>query len=252
MRQLTVLVIFKALATLRTERKRTYLGFLWWFFEPLFLMLVFYILFDRLLDRGGEDFVPVLLTGLVFWQWFGNSIPHCMLSIRNALPLMRSVRVEPEVFPLATLLSDSVKFMLVLVVLLTALIALGYSPGLSWVALPAVLFVELVLTCGVCLIVAATVPLLPDLQFVISPLLQGMFFLSGVFFTIDSVSPDMRHYLEWNPMAVLIDCGRSILLYNEFPDPWRLARVFLAAVVCLGIGVFLLRILASKYPKLPD
>lgn len=244
------LVLFEALAALRTERQRTYLGFLWWFFEPLFLMAVFFVVFGVFMERGGPDYLPVLLCGLVIWQWFGNSIMHCATSIQSALGLMRSVRVEPAVFPLATFLADSVKCMLVFVVLALVLVSMGYEPSLAWFALLPVLFVEGLLACGGCLVVAALVPFIPDLRFVISPLLRGMFFVSGVFFTIDSISPKARHWLEWNPMAVLIDCGRNILMYSQLPDPVRLGRVLVMALALFGLGVFLLRTLSHRYPKL--
>lgn len=249
-RHFVTLVLFEALAALRTERQRTYLGFLWWFFEPLFLMLVFYVVFGVFMQRGGPDYLPVLLCGLVLWQWFGNSIMHCAMSIQSALPLLCSVRVEPAVFPLATFVADSVKCMLVFVVLGVVLVFMGYAPTIEWLALIPVLFVEGVLGCGACLIVAALVPFVPDLRFVISPLLRGMFFVSGVFFTIESISPKARHWLEWNPMAVLIDCGRNVLLYSQLPDPARLGRVLLIALLAVVVGTLLLHRFSHRYPKL--
>ncbi len=252
LRHFSALVLFKALATLRTERQRTYLGFLWWFFEPLFLMLVFYVVFGMLLDRGGPDFVSILLCGLVLWQGFGNSIRHCTTSIREAGAVLRSVRVSVGVFPLATFVVDSVKSFLVLLVLMLMLTPLGYLPNDAWLMLPVVLGVQLILTCGACLVVAAIVPLLPDLRFVINPLLQGLFFVSAVFYTFDSVPPDMRHWLEWNPVAVLIDCARNILLRAEWPDPLRLLRILPIALLLVGVGTLLLRRFAASYPKLSE
>lgn len=254
LRHFSALVLFKALATLRTERQRTYLGFLWWFFEPLFLMLVFYVVFGMLLDRGGPDYVSVLLCGLVLWQGFGNSIRHCTTSIREAGAVLRSVRVSVVVFPLATFVVDSVKSFLVLLVLMLMLMLapLGYLPNEAWLMLPVVLGVQLILTCGACLVVAAIVPLLPDLRFVINPLLQGLFFVSAVFYTFDSVPADMRHWLEWNPVAVLIDCARNILLRAEWPDPVRLLRILPVALLLVGVGTLLLRRFAASYPKLSE
>lgn len=251
-RHFVTLVLFKALATLRSERQRTYLGFLWWFFEPLLLMLVFYIVFDVLMHRGGPDFIAVLISGIVLWQWFGKSIMNCATSVQAGLPLMRTVRVEPAVFPLATLLSDCVKFTLVLAVLIVVLMALGHPPHWSWFALVPVLIVEFLLTCGCCMIVSSLVPFMPDLRFVISPLIQGMFFLSGVFFTMDSLSPQAQEYLELNPMAVLIDSGRKILLYGHVPSMERLAVVLVEALVVLTVGIVLLRNFSSRYAKLAD
>ena len=51
------LILYKTLAELRTEAAKTYVGFLWWFFDPIIFMFTFYLLFEVLLDRGTEDFV---------------------------------------------------------------------------------------------------------------------------------------------------------------------------------------------------
>lgn len=252
MRQFAVLVGFKALAELRTERQRTYLGFLWWFFEPAFFMAVFYSVFAVLLNRGGPDFVAVLLSGLVLWQWFNNSIMHCANSVQSGMGLMRSVPVEASLFPLSTFIADSFKFLAVLVVLFGLIVFMGHPPRLAWLALPFVLLTELVWACGASMLVAALVPFVPDFRFVIAPLLQGMFFLSGIFFTMDSIPPHMRRWLEFDPMAVIIDCGRNILLYGKLPDAWRLGRMFFVGLVVLAIGIWLLRVMTHRYPKLAD
>lgn len=251
-RRFTVLVMFKALGTLRTERKRTYLGFLWWFFEPLLLMLVFYIVWGKLFQRGGPNYLSVLLSGIILWQWFGNAVMHSTMAVQGVLPLLRGVNVSPAVFPLATFVSDSIKFSLVVVVLLVVLTFLGHPPQLAWFALLPVLAVEGLLVCGCAMIVASVVPFVPDLRFVVAPLIQCMFFLSGIFFTIDSVAPHLQHYLEWDPMAVLIDCGRKVLLHGQMPDPWRLGRIALVAVVLCAIGAGLLKLFAPRYPKLAN
>jgi lipopolysaccharide transport system permease protein len=252
LRRFTVLVAFKALAELRSERQRTYLGFLWWFFEPTFFMLVFYLVFEVFMRRGGPDFVPSMLTGLILWQWFANAVMHSTTAIQSAMSLLRNTRVPVAVFPLATLVADSVKFAFVFVVLILLLTALGDPPTVAYAALPLVLLTEFILTCGVCFLVAGVVPFLPDLRFVISPLLQGMFFLSGIFYTMDSVSPGMRRWLESNPMAVIIDVGRQIMLHGRIPDAGRLATMFCVGLAILLLGAYMVTALSHRYPKLAD
>ncbi|MGB8633716.1 MAG: ABC transporter permease [Rhodanobacteraceae bacterium] len=246
------LVLFKTLAELRNERQRTYLGFLWWLFEPAFFMLVFYLVFDVLMKRGGPDYVPMLLSGLILWQWFNNGIMHCTTSIQTALPLARTVKVPMTLFPLATILADTTKFAFVFVVLVGVLWALGHPPNFAYIALPVVLFAEFTFTCGVSFLVAAIVPLVPDLRFVISPVLQGLFFLSAIFYSFDSVSPEMRHWLNYNPMAVMIDSGRQIILYGQIPDLGRLVLLTLVGAIVLLAGVGAVSRLTPVYPKLAE
>ena len=82
------IVLFKAYADLRAERERTYLGFVWWIFEPLTYMFVLWLAFDVILSRGGEGFVLFVLVGLVPWQWFKSTVTHGANSVLAARKLI--------------------------------------------------------------------------------------------------------------------------------------------------------------------
>ncbi len=103
------------MAGLRAEAARNYLSFLWWVLEPLFSMLVFYIVFGLLFQRGTEDYVPFLLVGLVSWQWFANTVKHSMTSIYGNGRLMNQVDLPKVIFPSIVVVMDLVKFSFVLV-----------------------------------------------------------------------------------------------------------------------------------------
>ncbi|MDN5924688.1 MAG: ABC transporter permease [Xanthomonadales bacterium] len=251
-RHFMVLVLFKTLAELRGERQRTYLGFLWWLFEPAFLMLVYYLVFGKFLNYGGQDYVAVLLCGLVLWQWFGNAVIHCATSIQTAMPLARTVKVPMALFPLAVLLADTIKFAFVFVVLILVLVAMGYAPTFAYVWLIPVLVAEFVFTCGVCFIVAAVVPMLPDLNFVVGTALQALMFLSAVFFQINTLSPVAQHWLAYDPMATIIDNGRNVILFGQPPALEHIAIICGFAIIALACGLMLVHILTPRYPKLAD
>ena len=44
------ILLYKTYAELKVEAQRNYLGFLWWIGEPMLFMLVYYFLFERLLN----------------------------------------------------------------------------------------------------------------------------------------------------------------------------------------------------------
>ena len=51
------IIFYKTWADLRAEASRAYIGFLWWFIEPILYMGTFYVLFGLGLRMGGEGFV---------------------------------------------------------------------------------------------------------------------------------------------------------------------------------------------------
>jgi len=92
-------------------------------------------------------------------------------------------------------------------------------------------------------------PLLPDLKVAIDNGLMLLFFLSGVFFDINQVQEPVRSYLLLNPMAVLIDEYRNVLLAGSWPQPMRLLGPTVLALV-LGLGALaILHRLELRYAK---
>jgi lipopolysaccharide transport system permease protein len=245
------LVLFSTYAELRAERARSYLGLIWWILEPAMNMAVYYFVFAVILRSSQPDYIPFLLVGLTLWQWFKSCVSHGGYSIWQQLPLIRQVRLPAHVFPSVQILADTVKFVFILALLLCVLWFSGHPPNVAYVALLPVLLVELVFAAGTAYCMAAIVPFLPDLRFVIEQLLQVMMFLSGVVFALDMVPESLRGWFALNPMVVLVDAGRSIILYGRWPDWIALGRVTLISLALYAFGTFLIARLQARYVKLP-
>jgi lipopolysaccharide transport system permease protein len=249
---LVELILFSTYAELRAERARSYLGVLWWIIEPAMNMAVYYLVFAVVLKSGGPDYVPFLLIGLTLWQWFKSCVSHGGYAIWQQLPLVRQVKVPVQVFPSVQVLADSVKFVFILALLLVILWGYGYAPTWSYLALVPVLLVELVFAAGVAYFVSAAIPFLPDLRFVIEQVLQVTMFLSGVVFALDVVPQPWRGVFMLNPIAVLVDAGRGILMHGAWPNWSALGVVALISfALYVGASLLLLR-LTPRYVKLPS
>lgn len=245
------LIFYKTYADLKAETERTYLGFLWWIFEPIMFMLVFYIIFGLLMNRGPEDFVPFLLIGLTTWQWMKSCINHGANTILQNRALLQRVYLPKVIFPTVLILTDTVKFIFIFALLLVYLWLSGHTPTAFYLALPAILLTQLLLITALTYFTAALVPFIPDLRFVIETLLTGAFFLSGIFFVASEVVPEKyRFYFYLNPMANLIEDYRLVLMYKAWPD-WS-ALTLIAAASALGIwgGAAFLRRFEYLYPRI--
>jgi lipopolysaccharide transport system permease protein len=245
------LTLFATYAELRAERARSYLGLLWWIIEPAMNMAVYYLVFAVILKTSQADYVPFLLVGLTLWQWFKSCVSHGGYAIWQRLPLIRQVKVPVQVFPTVQILADTVKFAFILALLLVILWSYGYAPNRAYLALPLVLLVELVFAAGVAYLVSAALPFLPDLRFVIEQVLQVLMFLSGVVFALDNVPQPVRGIFMLNPIAVLVDAGRGILMHGRWPNWNALGVVTLIALAMYALATLLLARLTPRYVKLP-
>lgn len=245
------LILFSTYAELRAERARSYLGFLWWIIEPAMNMATYYLVFAVVLRTRQPDYVPFLLVGLTLWQWFKSGVSHGGQSIWQHLGLIRQVRLPLQVFPSVQILADTVKFAFILALLIAILWTSGYKPSVAYFALVPVLLVELIFTAAAAYLVAAVMPFVPDLRFVIEQVLQVVMFLSGVVFSLDSIPPELRRWFELNPIVDLIDAGRDILMHARWPNWIALGRVTLISLAFFALGTYLIQSYTPRYVKLP-
>ena len=244
------LVLFKAIARLRKEMSKYYLNFLWWIFEPILMMMVFYFVFGVFMHRGTHDFIAFLLIGLVPWNWFSKSVEGSANSILDGAGLMLLVNIHKTFFPLEHLLQDAIKQMIVFTILLVFLFFYLGGCGITWTILPLIIIIQTVLNVAVSFLFAAAVPFFPDLRFIISTGVRLMFFGSGIFYDVERfVSSKYQSILYLNPMAGIIKAYRDILLYDKWPDWTYLMKVFFGGFMLLIFAVWLISSLNYVYPK---
>lgn len=242
-------VLFKAYADLRTEAERTYVGFAWWIVEPVLYMAIFYLVFAVVLGARTDNFIAFLLIGLTVWRWFQATIMSGSMSISQSRGIINQVYFPKMVLPTVSVLTNTVKFLVVFVLLLIFLIVLGYAPSVVWGAIPIMLGVLLVMILAFTYAMSALLPFLPDVRILIDNLLRGVFFMSGIFFDIGDVEEPMQGYLYLNPMAALIRDFRGVLIYQQWPEWNVLLFIFVCSIIVLVMSLLILRCLDRVYPR---
>ena len=244
------LVWYKGCADLRAEASRAYLGTLWWVLEPLLYMIVFYLVFGHLLQRGGEGFISFLLCGLVVWRWFVTSVSRGANAISANAGLMRQVYLPKYLFPAIVLVTSTLKFLIVFGLLLAYLLIFEAPPSWAWVALPLLLITQLLWSAACACVFAAIVPFVPDLKIIINNGLTLLFFMSGIFYDIGELSADAQFYFYLNPMATIIANYRLVLIEGGWPQLDAIGLSLAMSLIGLTIGIYLLTRYDRVYPKL--
>lgn len=244
-------VVYRVKSELKAETTRSYLSYLWWLLEPCLMIAVFYLVFGVVFRRGDENFVSFLLLGVTAWLWFANTLTKSMQSVRKETNLMLQVYVPKYVFPLSAIMLGLFKQLFV-VLLLFGLLALLEGPSHTWMWFAMIFLVQLLLIAAVSMLAAAIVPFVPDLVYLIPPLLQLGMFLSGIFYPIDWIPAAYQSLFRLNPMAGLIIEYRNVMLYSQLPDLEYLACVGAGSVALLACGLWLLVRFDRIYPRLTN
>lgn len=246
------IIFYRTLAGLKSETRQHYLGYLWFLLEPLMTTSVLYFAMSNITGQRGPEVVFALLLGMIVWQWFEGSVMLSAHSIKAKFHVHMQVPLPKYLFPLVDILSNTIKFSFALVIVLTASLLLGRGPSLALCWLPVLLVIQFALIVGVSLVVSIGVTLVSDLLIPISSLFRLLFFVSGIFFTPERVPENLLPYFYANPMAVLIEAYRAVVLYQQPPEFARLNVAIITATVLLAVGVLVQTYFDKRLLKLTN
>lgn len=239
----------RAIAELKAEAARGYLGFFWWVLEPLLLMSVFYLIFASGIRGGSSNFVYFLLCGLIPWKWFASAVQTGSGAIVGNAAMIRQVYFPKYMLVLALVLAASLKFVLVLALLVILLAASGTLELGSLPLLIPLLAIQFLLVFGAALIAASLTALIPDLKLIIDNGVLLLFFLSGIFFDVTTLATEDPWWFTYNPIAQLLQGYRAALLGTP-AFPWSALLVPALFALVLGLsGLALTHYFDRKFAK---
>jgi lipopolysaccharide transport system permease protein len=231
------IVLYSTYANLKAENERTYLGYLWWLLEPLLNTVLFYVIFFMFLKHGEPGFLTFLLIGTIMWQWFQGTVMISISSIVEKAGVIKQVYLPKIIFPIVKVLANTWKFMWVFMLLLIYLWIMGKYPNVYYFYLIPIMILNLALILQVSYILAIIVPFFPDLQTVTDTFLRMMMLFSGIFFAGTQVPADYQLLFYSNPIAVLLESYRDILLYAKAPNFLHLGYVLVVSLILVPVMI---------------
>ncbi|MEW1563426.1 ABC transporter permease [Streptomyces sp. NPDC093509] len=237
-------------AKLTAQYSQAKLGQLWQVATPLLNALVYYLIFGLILkaNRGmsHDVYIPFLVTGVFVFTFTQSSIMAGVRAISGNLGLVRALHFPRASLPVSFALQQLQQLLFSMIVLFIVVIAFGSYPGMSWLLIPPVLFLQFLFNTGLALIVARMGAKTPDLAQLMPFVLRTWMYASGVMFSISTMlaeSPEwIARALQANPAAVYMDLMRFALIDgygspNLPPHVWAIA-VFWAVVFAVGGFVY--------------
>jgi ABC-type polysaccharide/polyol phosphate export permease len=228
---------------LRQKYRGSALGVLWYLINPLVLMGAYYLMFGVIFDQASEPDYPLfLLVGLVVWVFFNQAVVSAAPSLLDQGALVRKARFPREIIPASVVTVQLVTFLALIALLAPVTIAIRGSFDVALLLLPIVLACLFAFILGFALAVSILHAYFRDVAPILSAALLPWFFVSPIFFQIDSITrrDAYRHLLEWgNPIAPFITAIRDVIYGGVVPDTAVLLYVLGAAVVMLLGGKWL-------------
>ena len=230
------MLLYLVLRDIKARYTQSVLGIGWAVLQPLFLMIVFTVIFGKLvkINTNGMDYAVFSYTALVPWAYFSNSLMLTTGSLIQNSNLLSKVFFPRIVLPMSTVLSTLVDFFIAFILVIVLMIWYQVSPTLWVLFLPALLLLMVVLSVSLGSLFTALAIQYRDVRHGISFLVQGMMYASPVVYPVSIIPDKYRLIYGLNPMAGVIEGFRSALL-GATPMPWDL--IIVGTIVTLVLAV---------------
>ncbi len=221
--------------------KRSALGIAWTLINPLLQLAVFSFVFRSVIPINIPQFSSFAFSGLLIWTWSQTALFQATGLITSNKALIRQPNFPTAILPVVTTMTGLIHFLLALPVLIIFLAVDGVKPSSVLFVLPLLMVIQFVLTVGLAYPLAALNVTFRDTQHTLGVLLQMLFYLTPIFYDLNSVPKEFQPFYQLNPMVPLIEAYRAILLKGTQPDWQVLLIVSLVVAVILPIGLAIFR-----------
>ena len=236
------LLYFLTLRDVKVRYKQTALGAAWVIVQPLFMMLIVTLVFNRFARVGGGELPYPLFAyaGLLIWVFFSNAVVNGTNSLTANTNLITKVYFPRIFIPAAAVAAGLVDLCIASLVLaaLAVYYGVGFHAGL--LLLPFFVLLATLLALGAGVLVSALTVKYRDLRHALPFVIQFLMFASPVIYPPSIVPENWRWLLVANPLAGILEGFRSALTGRPFDWP-AIAVAALMTTVLLVVSVYAFR-----------
>lgn len=204
----------------------SWMGMTWSIVNPIFMLSVYTFFFSVVFksrwgvgNAGGHvDFAVVLFVGLIVHGLFSECINRAPTLIIGNVNYVKKVVFPLEVFPWITMASALFNAAVSTVVLLGLQLILSGSAPWTAILFPLILLPLIFVTLGFAWLIASTGVYIRDIGQTTGLVTSVLLFVSPVFYPVSALPPRMQSFVVWNPLTLIIEESRKVLLFGELPN----------------------------------
>ncbi len=207
---------------IKIRYRNSLLGVIWSLLTPLFMMVVFSLVFTVAFgDDSIRQFSVFFLVGLIPWNFFNGALRLGTNSFLANSVLIKKVYFPRELLPISAIFSELVNFGFAFLILLVFLYGSGLPLTIHALWVIPILFTQILLTVGLALLFGSINVFYRDIMMVLDVALLALFFLTPIFYPLDrfgasvtllGITFNPAVVMRWvNPMASIVDGYRTVL-----------------------------------------
>lgn len=224
--------------------KGSVFGIVWPLVTPACMLIVYTFLFGILFrpawaqgrSFSNLDLAISIFCGMTVFSIFGETITRASNLIMENPNYVKRVLFPLEALPVSSLCCNLMNASINLAVLGLAQLILNQSISKTIFLFPIILAPLLFFTLGIAYIVSSLGVFFRDLGQFVNLLITILFLLSGVFFPVSAFPEKYQLFLNLNPLSILLEESRNILLWGRVPDWTSLLFPTVMSIIVMQLG----------------
>jgi len=205
----------------------SFLGILWSFLNPLFLLLLYTFVFSVILGIRFPGSTAIsaysinLFCALIPWLAFSETIGRAPSLILSNVNLVKKTVFPLEILPVMAASTGFIHALISLLILFVAvIIAHGQLLYMTVFLLPIVMIPQILFTVGLAWMLSSMGVFVRDLGELVRIFLTAWMFLTPIMYPLEVIPERYRGYALINPMAVIAEGYRALIIKGALPD-WK-------------------------------
>ncbi|MGI8753231.1 MAG: ABC transporter permease [Acidimicrobiales bacterium] len=254
---------------LKVQYKDSALGFLWSLLNPAVTLLVYYVVFQIILQNGVPRFAIYLMAGVIVWNFFSSAVPAACGSVVANGGIIKKVAFPREIPALATVGASLVQMGLQSIVLIIFMVAFRKGPAIEFLPLIIPAMIALLLLTGACGVLFAAINVrFRDMTHLLGVAMNVWFWACPIVYTYRLIRDKIivfHHSLVWlfylyrlNPITPIVltfqraiygstsPPGKGGAIIHVLPDHagpwWYLWQLLVVIAFSLGLFAFAFRV----------
>lgn len=235
------LIAYLVMRELTVRYRRSVLGFAWTMLQPMLTMTVLFAVFSSIFRFQIRNYPVYALSGILFWNFFSQSIVGSMTSLAANAGLIQKVPVPKAVFPIASVIGGVINLLLALIPLLGLVLVTRHPVTPTLLFLPISILLAAVFTLGAGLLLAPLSIFFSDIVEMVRVVLLLLFYMTPCFYPRNIVPERFDWVVRYSPIRSILEVFRDPIYLHKIPPLTHLMVATGVAAVALLVGIAVFR-----------
>ncbi|MBU9262808.1 Teichoic acid translocation permease protein TagG [Burkholderia multivorans] len=225
----------------QSKYRNSLLGAAWTVLNPLAMIVVYTVIFSQVMRARlpGVDssfaYSIHLCAGVLPWGMFVEIVSRAQNAFIDNANLIKKLSFPRLCLPVIVVANALVNFAIVFGLFVAFLVMTGNFPGVAFAAVIPLLVLLTLFAIGLGITLGVLNVFFRDVGQFFGIVLNFWFWLTPIVYSIDILPKPVQGWMQFNPMASLIQAFQVVMMEGKWPE-W--SRLWL--VIALGVGLCLI------------